>query len=229
MPELKKLKTRLENLPERRKQRDWAVNFRTYREKLSGVRKKIEQIYNDMAYAEKVNSNNEYREKVFFELKKAVRGAQKLHKEISEEPKKVMLTATEDVIIKLRDYVEKARYQCDNIWNREIEGIVAKWEKMAEVVQRLGHKGGHEFKQVVDRLRKRLIPQNDKEVDQIKDNIKELQKGIAELGLAGPFGKFIGAAAGEGASLKVLLEDDEIRKKLEEHDLWDNFRIRFIG
>jgi hypothetical protein len=229
MLNLNDLKTRLEKLPERRNLRKYALTFDDFTKKLGESYDKMKQINKDMVYASKVNSNNEYETKILFELKKAVREAKKIYKEISVNPEKVTSTAIANGIGRIDGSVVSAKKKCKEIWENEMKSIDDKWEKMADAVQKLDTEGGCEFKQIVDRLRGRTIPQNDKEVDQIKADKEGLQKSIANLGLAGSFGKFIEASVEGGASLKALLENDEIKKKLDEYNLWDNFRIRLLG
>lgn len=227
MPNLERLKERLKKLPERRALREYAEHFGLYTQKVKQLREKMKRTHKDMVYASKVNPNPDYDRNVLSELKKAVREAKKLHKVIEEDPQKVKTRATENTVVSLGDYASKANTQCHDIWTREIEGIIAKWEKIAVVVQNLknlGAKGGSEFKQAVDKLKLQAIPQNDKEVEQVRTAKKDLQKGIATLGLEGPFGKFLEAAAKEIASPRDLL-NDEVRSKLDEYKLWDSFHV----
>ena len=51
---------------------------------------------------------------------------------------------------------------------------------------------------------------------------EELQRGISKLGLEGDFGKFLKTST--RCSLKQALEP-EVKKKLDEFDLWDTFHI----
>ena len=229
MPDLIKLKMRLDILPGRKLENNYADRFLKYTQKLGESHEKMKQTNENMVNASKVSSSSEYESKVLSELKKAVREAKKLYDLISKEPEKIMSNATENGIVRLSENATSAKAKCKNIWEQEILSTVTKWEKMADVVQKLVPEEGDGFKQVVDSLRGREIPQDDEEVDQIKTDKKELKKYIANLELEGPFGKFLESTVEGGASLRDLLKDDEIMKKLEEHDLWDNFRIRLLG
>ena len=224
MPNLKKLKARLEKLPQRKAEGYLAATFGDYTQKVAQFFKKLWKTHQDMGYASKVYSSSDYDSKVLSELKKAVREAKKLHHVIEEDPQKATARATENKVVKLGDHASKANTQCRDIWNQEIEESIAKWEKIAGVVQDLGAKGGREFNQAVDSIRMQSIPQSDNEVDKVKAAQKALQKGIAGLGLEGRFGEFLKATVEGGASPKDLL-DDEIRKKMDEHQLWDSFRV----
>jgi|TARA_B100001971_G_C18208440_1_gene549083 hypothetical protein len=235
MPDLNELKTRLLKLPDRRLENKYADRFRQYTQKLGESREKIKKAYKDMTNASKVNSNCEYESKVLPELKRAVREAKKLHKEISEEPKKVMLKATENGITRIGENAGAALKLNAKIWEQEMMSIVTEWEKIANVVQILVPDKGEGFKQVVDRLRGQEIPQNDEEVGQIKTDIEELKSCIKDSKIEDetPFVEFLRSTVDGGVSLSVLSKgnphSDEIIKKLEELDLWDSFRIRFIG
>ena len=236
MPDLNELKTRLLRLPDRKLENRYADRFRQYTQKLGESREKIKKAYKDMTNASKVNSNCEYESKVLPELKKAVREAKKLHKEISEEPKEVMLKATENGITRIGENAGAALKLNAKIWEVEMMSIVTDWEKIVNVVQILIPDKGEGFKQVVDHLKEgQEIPQDDEEVDQIKTDIEELKSCIKDSKIEDetPFVEFLRSTVDGGVSLSVLskgnLHSDEIMKKLEELDLWDSFRIRFIG
>jgi len=229
MPDLKDLKKRLEKLPEKRKQSDLAAGYGNYIQKLGELCEKINQTYKDVENIEKVSSSKEYKNKVLSELGKIGRVVQKLYKEISGKQESVTLDAMEERIVNLGDIATTARNTCNKIWDKETKERVERWEKIAGGGNHLGTSDGREFKQVVDRLRGRLIPQNKEEVDKIKADKKKFEESIEKLGLKGPFGKFFNEAMSEeGASLKDLIKYVEIRNKLTEDDIWDSFRIRFL-
>lgn len=221
---IKKLKVRLENLPQVKDESDLVEVFGYYIQKLTQSYEKLEQALKDMRNITKVFPSSECKKEVLFLLKNSVTVAKKLHTEIEEDPEKVKTKATDNKVVKLSDYASSARTKCDNIWAQEIESSVTKWEKIASVVQNLGAKGGRDFKQAVDNLKRNTIPKNDSEVDQANTAREALQEGIADLGLEGPFGRFLKATAEGGASPRDLL-DDEIRRKMDEHKLWDSFRV----
>ena len=72
--------------------------------------------------------------------------------------------------------------------------------------------------------RRDRIPQSEQEVEDAKKLQEELQQGISKLGLEGDFGKFLETASGGECSLKEVLKP-EVKKKLDEFDLWDTFHI----
>jgi hypothetical protein len=224
MTNLGQLKERLKKLPERRSLRVYAESFGEYTQKVAKSREKLGQAFKNMRYISKTYPDSECVKKVLPLLKSGVTEAKKLHKEIVEDPQKVKARTTENRVVRLGDYASRATTQCRDIWNLEINNSVAKWEKVASVVQNLGAKGGQEFKRAVDKLKLQGIPQSDKEVEQVKATKKELQKGIQSLGLEGPFGKFLKAAAAGVASPRDLL-NDEVRSKLDKYKLWDSFHV----
>jgi len=225
MPDLRILKVRLEKLPQLKAESHLAETFGDYTQKVAQLGDELRQTLQDMSYASKVHSNSDYNSKVLSELKRSVRESKKIYQVIDEDPQNVTKRATENKFVKLRDSVSKANKQCRNIWNQEIEKSIVKWEKIAVVVQDLGAKGGREFKQAVDSIRMQSIPQSDKEVDKVKGARNALQKGIAGLGLDDLFGKFLKDSVEGGASPRDLLKN-EIREKLDDHKLWDSFKVR---
>lgn len=224
MTNLKELKTRLEKLPQRKAEGHLAAIFSEYNQKIKNIRIKLQAIYQDMTYAIKVNSNPEYNKKLLPDFKKAVQDAKTLIQDIEEDPNKVKTNASDHKVIRLGEYSNSLRNKCDSIWQLEITSSAKKWENIAEVIQKLGAKGGQEFKQAVEKLKTQKIPQNDADIFQIKEAQNALQKGITGLGLEGPFGEFLKNSAESGAPSKDLTKD-EVRSKLDEYNLWDSFSI----
>ncbi len=225
MSNLSQLKERLEQLPEKKSLREFAENFGEYTQKVAKSREKLKQAFINMGYISKAYPDAECAKKILPLLKSSVTEAKRLHKEIDEDPKKVKARATENKVIRLGDYADKATNQCRDIWNLNISNSVTKWEKLAIVVQSLGAKGGKEFKESVDNLKLQGIPQSDKEVQQVKAIKEKLEKSIAKLGLEGPFGQFLTSAAAGTASPRDLL-NDEVKSKIDEYNLWDSFHVR---
>ena len=78
MPDLIKLKMRLDKLPGRKLENNYADRFRKYTQKLGESHEKMKQTNENLVNASKVSSSSEYESKVLSELKKAVREAKKL-------------------------------------------------------------------------------------------------------------------------------------------------------
>jgi len=224
MPNLKELKTRLDELPKMKAEAHLAATFSKYCQSVRQARQDLEATYVEMGYAGKVNSNPEYQRKVLPELKKAMRVAKGLHRSIEESAEKVTSRATENRVADLRDYAKRAKTQCHAIWIREVEGSADRWEKLADVIESLGAKGGNDLKQTIENLRRQRIPESDAEVERVRSALDRLQKGIKNLGLEGSFGRFLKASSEGGASPKDLLTD-EVKIKMDEHELWDSFRV----
>ncbi|MDA3896786.1 MAG: hypothetical protein PF482_11650 [Desulfobacteraceae bacterium] len=225
MPNLKNLKDRLKKIPELRSERKLSASFGVYTIKIAQSKEKIAKAYRDMEYIDRVFPEAECKKKILPVIKESVKKAKKIYQLIEADPQTVKKISTENSVIKINDYAKSASTKCHDIWNLEITNTVSKWEKLAAVIQGLGAKGGHEFKKAVEGLKNRQIPKNDDEVTQVKNGQKELQKGIANLALEGPFGKFLEATVAGGASPKDLLRP-EIKDKLDEFNLWDSFKIR---
>jgi|TARA_B100000315_G_scaffold240047_1_gene259493 hypothetical protein len=233
MPDLKDLKKRLKKLPKIREQSRWAATYGKYTKKLGESREKMKQIYKDIEYAEKVSSSKEYKSKVLSELEKAVRVAQAIQKKISGNQESVPLNTLEEMedrIVRIGEIATIAKNKCREIWDEETRERVEIWEKIAGCENYSETSEGQDFKEVVERLREREIPQNKKDVEQINADIKKLEVLNKKLGHNRHVVRFLNdAMSEEGASLKDLLEYDEIREKLDKDNLWDSLRIKFKG
>jgi len=226
MSKLKNLRDRLEKLPQLKKEKNLSSNFGVFTKKVAESKVMLTDSYRDMEYISKVFPDAGCEKKILPILKSSIKEAQKLYKTIEEDPQTVQKKASENSVVRLRDYATSANVKVRDIWSREITNNVTKWEKLAEVTQGLGAKGGREFKQAVVSLKNKKIPKSDEEVVQIKTAQINLHKGIANLGLEGPFGKFLEATVeSRGASPKDLFKK-EIKEKIEEFNLWDSFQIR---
>jgi len=235
MPDLKDLKKRLKKLPKIREQSKWAATYGKYTKKLGESREKMKQIYKDIEHAEKVSSNKEYKSKVLSELEKAVRVAQAIHKKISGNQESVTLNTLEemeDLIIRIGEIATDAKNKCREIWDKETRERVEIWEKIAGCENYSETSDWQDFKEVVECLResRKKIPQNEKDVEQINADSKKLEVLNKKLGHNPHVVTFLYDAMSEkGASLKDLLEYDEIREKLDKDNLWDSLRIKFKG
>lgn len=225
MPDLKNIKTRLEQLPQLMAEIHLTEKFGLYTQTLEQSRIRLERVQNNIKFASMVNSNPKYRGTVFPELKSAAQIATKLHKEIIGNAESVNSRATENKITRLKEHAKNAEKKCQYIWEQEVEVSVLKWEKIAGVIQGLGAKGGEEMKLAIDLLKGHRIPTDDNEVEQLRSAIKNLHNSISTLKLEGSFGQFLEATVDGSASAKDLLVD-EIREKMDEHDLWDSFQVR---
>ena len=226
MSKLKKLRKCLEKLPQLKKEKNLSSNFGVFTKKVAESKVMLSDSYRDMEYISKVFPGAGCKKKILPVLKSSIKEAQKLYKTIEEDPQTVQKKASENSVVRLRDSVTSANVKVRDTWVREINNNVTKWERLADVIQGLGAEGGREFKQAVVSLKNKKIPKSDEEVVQIQNAQSELQKGIANLGLEGPFGKFLEATAdNRGASPKDLFKQ-EIKEKIEEFNLWDSFQVR---
>ena len=225
MPNLKKLKERLEKLPQLKSERNLSAKFGIYTQRIAQSREKLSKSFRDMEFISKVYPEAQCKQTVLPLLKKSIKEANKLYQSIDEDAQTVQKKATDNGVVRLGEYANSASGKCHDIWMLEITNNVTKWEKLASVIQNLGAKGGQEFKKAVETLKNKNIPRNDDEVTEIEKIKIELQKGVANLGLEGPFGEFLKATSEVGASPRDLLED-EIKEKMEEYSLWDSFRVR---
>ena len=227
MPNLKSLKTRLEKLPQVEKELTLAASFRHYTGKVSNSRKRLESAKRDMENITNVFPNSECQKAVSPLFNSSVKIVKTLRKEIETDPWFIEKTVAESKFVKLNEDANSAISKCKLIWNQEISGRITNWEKIAGVIKQLDVKGGQAFKQAFDKLKswENKIPQNDNEVEQIKEALNSLQKGIANIGLEGGFGKFLKEAAEGGASPKDLLNDD-IKDKFNEYNLWGSFWVQ---
>jgi len=227
VPNLQKLKIRLEKLPQIEKELKLAASFEHYTQNVSSSRKILGKVKKDIKNVTRVFPNSDCQMEVFPLVQSIAKEAKKLYEEIEKDPWSIEKKATDNRFVRLSENTDSTRNQCDLIWNEEITASIANWEKLASVVHKLGVKGGQAFKHAVDNLKiwENRIPQNDNEVNQVNSAIKALQKGIANIGLKGSFGNFLKSTVENGASPKDLFNDD-IKKKLDEYELWDAFRVR---
>lgn len=225
MSKFGELRERLEKLPQLMNERNLSAKFGVFTEKVKESKDKLSDSYRDMEYISKVFPGVDCKKKILPVLESSVKEAKKLHKMIEEDPQSVQEEVTEKSIVRLRDFANSTSLKSRDIWTNEITNSVTKWEKLAVVIKDLGAKGGQDFKQAVESLKDQNIPQNDEEVLQIKNAQRDLQKGVANLGLEGPFGKFLETSAERGASPRELLRT-EIKEKMDEFNLWDSFKIR---
>ncbi|MBZ0264125.1 hypothetical protein K8I28_05610 [bacterium] len=227
MPKLDSLKNRLVQLPQIHAERNLLDKFEKYTRSLSLSREKIEDTLEKHKRASKVFPSSEYEVKVFQEIKKAAREAKKLKKNIEENPEVVRNKSTENAVIRINDNAKNSESNCTNIWSKEVDTNITIWNKFARVVQGLATAGSQEFGEAIRYLQNNTstFPKSEEEVERLLEARKKLHNGISNLGLEGSFGKFLIKSANRGSPLTDLF-DDEIKQKMNEHDLWDSFLVR---
>ena len=235
MIKLSELKQRLEKCPEIEKEIELGATLRLCIEKVQKSRKELIVISNNIKNINKVYQDSSCTKEVSIYVKRCSEIARKMHDDIVKELTIInqgLDNPISNQITSLKDNVNLAKKTCNEFWEKEQKETIDKCEKVVDVVQRLesklGTKGGKVLKSSLDKIKSSGIPQNDSEVEVIKSALKELKNGITSLGLEGPFGKFLEATIGVGASTKYIL-NDEVRQKLDEYNLWDSFKIKLLS
>ena len=227
MPDLKKLREDIEKFPQRRSEINLQGNFREYSQKVGELYLKLKTSIEDAKRIEKSSGKENFdKNGVLSEIKTATREAKKLKKSIEEDANSVASKATENAVERMNDKAIRTSTKCRDGWRQHIDRNATKWTQIATVLERFPSADCRDFKNAVRDLMsaRDRIPQSEQEVDDAKKLQEELQQGISKLGLEGDFGKFLENASTGNCSLKQALVP-EIKKKLDEFDLWDTFQI----
>lgn len=221
---LKRLQDRIIKLEELKSELALADQFGQFMKMFEQIKISMEETNSGSFFASKVYPNEKYEKKVVSELKKVVRDAKKISKEISNDPHRVKAGAIEKKVTNMRLTTESASKKLKDIWEKEISKNVSKWVDIAIAVNDLGAKGGNDFKKAIDKLKNVSIPKTEEQIKKIQEEKTSVQTGISKLGLEGKFGEFLKMSA-EGKAVARDLLDKEVRMKMEEYDLWDSFRV----
>lgn len=227
MPDLKKLREDIEKFPERRSEINLQGNFREYSEKVGQLYLKLKASIEDAVRIEKSSGKENFdKNGVLSEIKTAIREAKKLKQSIEEDANSVASKATENAVVRMNEKATRSSTKCRDGWRQHIDRNATKWTQIATVLERFPSTDCRDFKNAVRDLMsaRDRIPQSEQEVEDAKKLQEELQQGISKLGLEGDFGKFLQNASTGNCSLKQALEP-EVKKKLDEFDLWDTFHI----
>ena len=227
MPDLKQLREDIEKFPERRSEISLQGNFREYSKKVGELYLKLKASIEDADRIEKSSGKENFdKNGVLSEIKTAIREAKKLKQSIEEDANSVASKATENAVVRMNEKATRSSTKCRDGWKQHIDRNATKWTQIATVLERFPSADCRDFKNAVRDLTsaRDRIPQSEQEVEDAKKLQKELQQGISKLGLEGDFGKFLENASTGNCSLKQALEP-EVKKKLDEFDLWDTFHI----
>jgi len=221
---LKRLQNRMTKLEELKSELALSDQFGQYIKLFEIIRVSMEETRSGSYFAAEAYSNEIIKKKVITELKKVIRDAKKISKEINNDAYRVQSRAVENKVTDMKTSTESAATKLKDAWNKEITNNVSKWVGIAEVVNDLGAQGGRDFKLAVDKLKRAAVPNTEEQVTKIKEEKNAVQNGISKLGLEGAFGKFLKLSAEGKASAKDLL-NEEVRNKMDKYDLWDSFRV----
>jgi len=226
MPKLSELKAGLEKLPEHNATEHFRDLFGAYRQRAEEIRGKLAQARNDREIILKVTANQEFGDEILKILKSSAREAKLLHKAIQEDASKVGNPSTDDAVTRLNGNASTVNTRCRDQWKRGIEKELKDSANLALAVQQINNANSQDYQNAVRHLNaaKERIPQSEAEAENIGRHLEELRKGITSLGLEGEFGKFL-KDVGDGNCLLGRCLEPEVKKKLDEFNLWDTFHI----
>jgi hypothetical protein len=227
MPNLTQLKSRLEKLPEFIKEQGLQSNFREYCSVSASTLVRLNQACKDMRSIQEIAENPTFEGSVTSKINKAISKAKKLHKDISEDGSVVAKTATKNNLRDLNEAGESANSICLAHWNEAIQSTLNRWGDIAPVIEDLSPTGGKEFKRALEDLSRHQnsIPQDKAGIKKYIATDSAISTGISKLKLDGKFGKFLNNVI-KGKATTSQLSDPEIKKVMDEHNLWDRFKVR---
>jgi hypothetical protein len=227
MPNLTQLKSRLEKLPEFIKEQGLQSDFREYCSVSASTLDRLNQACKDMRSIQEIAENPTFEGSVTSKINKAISKAKKLHKDISEDGTVVAKTATKNNLVDLNEAGESANSICLTHWSKKIQGTIENWGDIAPVIEDLSPTGGREFKKALDDLSRyqNAIPQDNAGIKKYIATDLAISSGISKLNLDGKFGKFLNNVI-KGKATTSQLSDPEIKEVMDEHKLWDRFKVR---
>jgi len=214
-------------LPEFRKERDLQSDFRQYCTLSSSILVGLNKAYKDMQSIQEVKEDSGFRSAVTNIIKRAISKAKKLHKDISEDARAVAKTASKNALRDLGEGKTSANSACLNYWNKKIQVELENWGEIASALENITRTGGKEFKRALDDLGRHRdsIPQDKVGIEKYKATELAISTGISKLNLDGKFGQFLTDVV-NGKATTSQLSVPEIKKVMDEHKLWDKFKVR---
>jgi hypothetical protein len=218
------LKTRLENLPEKRKRKELNGRVSTFIEKVNQAHAKLETWWQRRSFAQVVFPDEPLK-KVEEAVRRSAKQARNLKDKLVEAFDEVSTPATENKITQIGERAATAESEIKKTWCSLFQQQIQPYEALAQVVaDKLT--GAEKLPELLSRLRGRLDspPQSEVDGETVRADLEALRQSVKSLGLEGAVGRFIVQAANDNADPQDLF-DPEIRNYFEERELWSLLRV----
>jgi hypothetical protein len=125
----------------------------------------------------------------------------------------------------LRRAVEAARAAVQREWKREVDDVVAKYERLGQALLRAGMDDGAAIKEALGRVRRLSEPPvMEREARLAAESVASVRAAVARLGASGAVDEFLVAALDGRATAQHLREPSVVRF-LDDNGLWDLLRV----
>lgn len=218
---------RLQGIPAKRARARLVITLGQYAGKVAEAREKLDasalaeqitlQVFPDLPAGSAAESR-----------RKAARTAERLSRALSERIEAVSEPSTETDVVALGTYAKNAEQNVRERWARQLEENVKRYEALVSAAEAAGLERGRALSLRLRELRSHAAspPSSADAASRIRGTLDGLASLVAELGLEGPAGAFLVAAA-RGAGDPRALRDHEVQMFIERHDLWRLLVVRF--
>jgi hypothetical protein len=231
------LKMRLEELPAIRKGRAHEGHYTQFYKKACAAKETLLKVSVALPLARSVLPTPEYTE-AQKKIDLAAKSAKRLAEKLLADPDAIGEKTTEKNFIGLTESAELSLISCKKGWEGQLGAKTRVWEDIAVVVLKLGSADGagaiksqaQKLSDAVDSLKDAAtrLPRTDLDASTVRSKLTALTDSVSGLDLNTPFGKFLQAAASpSGASLE-LLQQEEVSKAIDKHQLQKVFRVRIF-
>lgn len=224
MNKLQRLKEDIKSLPAKKSRLNLIGVLQKYNEQTSETLETLRQTRSGAEQVAAVFPNLDLRVTVIDKINSATRIAQTLRKTLEKIEK---IQTQDDAFRSLDETAKAAKRNLHNKWNVTLEDKIQTYDKLVNASSNANLQGSSQLVEKLNRLRGQtnVLPKTEEVALKIKNDLENINSSIQTLGLSGKVGEFLIAAAAGRADAKAVL-DAEVRKFIEENNLWTALSVK---
>lgn len=224
MNKLQRLKEDIKSLPAKKSRLNLIGVLQKYNEQTSETLEMLRQTRSGAEQVAAVFPNLDLRVTVIDKINSATRIAQSLRKTLEKIEK---IQTQDDAFRSLDETAKAVKRNLHNKWNVTLEDKIQTYDKLVNASSNANLQGSSQLVEKLNRLRGQtnVLPKTEEVALKIKNDLENINSSIQTLGLSGKVGEFLIAAAAGRADAKAVL-DAEVRKFIEENNLWAALSVK---
>lgn len=161
-------------------------------------------------------------------IRRAAETARKVQARLAASTDVIDDKATEESIAKVADSARSALAAVKDGWQRYIDRTVSGYDGLVAAASAAQLDSGGNLKRAIEDVRnlQTSAPADPDAALLAQTRVNELSHAVRTLGLEGKVGHFVMEATLGGADPRILIEDAEVRRFVEEHNLWQILRVK---
>jgi len=223
MSKLQDLKVRLDSIPAKESHKNLVSKLMHYGILTAAAAETLTTCVEARQYAGQVFAGEDF-QKTLDHTRRTISTAGRLRKKLAE--KIGAIEGSDTQFSTISEAAKSASAALTDRWNALLSKKILEFENIAKAAKDVNLKGSRSLEQTLLRLRGQATtpPKSSDSAQLIQQDLESLVDSVRTLGLEGPAGRFLVAAAtGRGRARDLL--NPEVEAFIERYNLWDSLNI----